>query len=240
MKHNGSHNFISRLYQTKVFTSIYDRIAGEFSSAFLWDELTKKFLDYIPTGGTILEIGAGSGLLAIKILQYRPDLSVIASDFSSQMLSLAKKNYQERICKDEQLIKVQSQLRFVQADVMDLSQFTGENIDGIYSLGAIKHFPEPLHGLRQCIGILKTGGQMFFTDFAAEGSLSGTRKVAKHLRIPVLIKFVVIPLFHFAIKRKAVTNEDVQMWKNELEKSGDSVLEYSPGNSMFTLIFKKR
>ena len=98
MKHNGSHNFISRLYQTKIFTSIYDRIAGEFSSAFLWDELTKKFLNHIPTGGTILEIGAGLFLMAIKILQSRPDLRVIALIFKKRSTTRSQVLNFVRVC----------------------------------------------------------------------------------------------------------------------------------------------
>ena len=240
MKNQSSHNFVQWLYQTKTCTSLYERIVGEATSIVFWRELKERFLNFIPEGGRILEIGSGPGFQALKILQHRRDLEIIASDFSSEMISLGKKNYQELILQDEHIRRVQSHLSFVQADAMDLSHFGSETFDGIYSLAAIKHFPDPIRGLNECIRILKPEGQMFFSEFFAEASVTDMMNFAKHVRIPGLLKPTISRFFHLVMRNEAPDKADVEKWKNELWSNSFSLSEYLPGYPFFILKFEKK
>lgn len=239
MKYERNHNLSVRLYKSKIFTLIYDKIAGKFAKAFLWNDLSTNFLNHIQDGGTILEIGAGSGLQAINNLELRPDLKIIASDFSQQMLSMAKENLIEEAAQNDKIAINQGNLSFVEANVMDLSQFKSQKFDGIYSMGAIKHFPEPLLALHQCINVLQSGGMMYFTDFCSDGSYFGTREIGKKLEIPFFLKFIILPIIHFGIKKEAPCKDEVESWRSELENSGTLRTVYSEGNSIFALIFTK-
>lgn len=233
------HRLSRRLYHSRAFTTVYERIVGRFSTETMWDSLATNFLDLIPQGGTILEIGAGPGLLAIEVTAHRPDLTVIASDFSPQMLALAEKNLQARINNDVQFADTQTGLRFVQADAMDMSQFTGQLFAGVYSIGAIKHFPEPLRGLQQCVAVLQPGGILYFTDFCVDGTLADTRSLVKRTHLPALLKFVAAPELNYANKREAPSGEEVAGWNDYLRTMGESRLEYSGGKLFFSLIFRK-
>ena len=237
MKDQSSHNW---LYQTKTFASLYERIVGEATSIVFWRELKERFLDFIPEGGRILEIGSGPGFQAIKICQYRRDLEIIASDFSSEMISLGKKNYQELILQDQHISRVQSHLSFVQADAMDLSHFDSETFDGIYSVGAIKHFPAPIRGLNECIRILKPGGRMFFSEFFAEASVTDIMNLVKHVRIPGLLKPTFSRFLHNKHKKLVPDKADIEKWENELSSKGFPISEYLPEYPFFILKFDKK
>jgi len=241
MTSTRNHSISTRLYQSRVFTHFYERIAGRYSAKLTWKGLINDFLGFIPRGSTILEIGAGPGLIAIKVVEQRPDLTVIVSDFSQEMLQLAQeklKEHLERFVQGQSNLEMQKHLVFVQADAMDLSQFQGRAINGIYSLGAIKHFPDPLKGLDQCVGILSPGGVLYFADFCADGTYAGTREIIKHVQLPSILKFVMVPFLHLANKREAPSSQEVENWNCYLQSRGKSRIEYSTGRTMFGLIFE--
>ena len=236
-----NHSISTRLYQSRVFTHFYERIAGRYSAELTWKGLTNDFLSSIPTGSTILEIGAGPGLIALKVIEQRPDLTVIVSDFSQEMLQLARENLKEHLecfIQGQPNVKMQKHLEFVQANAMNLSQFQGRAINGIYTLGAIKHFPDPYKGLDQCVGILSPSGVLYFADFCADGTYAGTQDIIKHVQLPSILKFLMAPFLHLANKREAPSGQEVENWNCYLQSRGKSRIEYSTGRTMFSLIFE--
>lgn len=239
MTYQRNHRISTRLYQSSAFPSFYARVVGKMSEDLVWGGLQRHFLENIRTGGTILEIGAGPGQVALKVVESRPDLTVIASDFSQQMLNLAEANLGKQALENEQIASAGTRLRFVQANAMDLSPFEGQTIDGVYSLGAIKHFPDPLQGLHQCLGVLQQGGIMYFTDFCADGTFLGTWELGKRFPLPALLKIALMPVLHLANKREAPSSHEVESWNKFLQSKGQSRVEYSAGKSMFSLIFEK-
>ncbi len=243
MKIRPGHELPQWLYQTKIGSAMYARSIGEATTIIFERKLKEDFLNFIPKGGKILEIGCGSGHQAMKILKDRHDVEIIASDMSSEMISYGQKKYQEMILRDEQLKKVQSNLSFVQADAMDLSQFGSETFDGIYSSGAIKHFPDRIRGLNECIRILKPGGRMFFAEFLAEASLAQTMNLfAKHVRVPggFMIKPIISRMIHNKHKTSTPGKADIEKWKKELSSKGFPLSEYLQEYPFFILKFDKK
>lgn len=57
---------------------------------------TEKIVDlalhYAPKSGSLIDVGTGSGAIAIAVKKHRPDLEVFASDISQEIITLATKN----------------------------------------------------------------------------------------------------------------------------------------------------
>ena len=183
MKQQRNHRISDWLYHTTFFTRFYGRMAGRFAVEVLWDDFHKNFLSRVPAGGTILEVGAGPGLLALRILKSRPSMKIIVTDFSPNMLELAKANLAKASRENNEIAAHKAQLECVQANAMDLSQFVNCKIDGVYSMGAAKHFPDPVVCLNQARGVLADRGVMYFVDSCADGKYSGTKEIVAKLNI---------------------------------------------------------
>jgi release factor glutamine methyltransferase len=56
--------------------------------------LVQWAIDHAPQGAHILELGTGSGCIAISLSHHRPDLTIIAADISLAALSVARGNAQ--------------------------------------------------------------------------------------------------------------------------------------------------
>lgn len=65
--------------------------------------LVEEALNYLESGGSVLEIGTGSGAIAVAIAHEKPEVQVEAIDISSEALAVALQNAElngvsERIC----------------------------------------------------------------------------------------------------------------------------------------------
>ena len=56
------------------------------------ENMVEEAAKIAPEGGQVLEVGTGSGCIAITLKQQRPDLDITASDISANALKIAKTN----------------------------------------------------------------------------------------------------------------------------------------------------
>lgn len=69
------------------------------------EELVEKVLKSdIPKGSLVVDVGTGSGAIAVSLAKERPDLCVFAVDIKEEILEIAKKNAQ-RQCADVTFLK---------------------------------------------------------------------------------------------------------------------------------------
>ena len=75
-----------------AFTGLYDRVVALTMREHHWRPLlVSRVAQTVPPGGTILDVGAGTGTLAIALAQARPDAQVLAVDGDPQALALARR-----------------------------------------------------------------------------------------------------------------------------------------------------
>ena len=234
MTRQRNHHISQLLYHNITFVRFYERMAGRFAN-ILWDNFLNNFLKKIPDGATLLEIGAGPGIQAIRILERRPNLKIIVTDFSPKMLELAKANLDKAIKNSNNIGAISHQLEFVQANAIDLSQFSNRKIDGVYSMGAIKHFSEPLKCLNQAKNIISQHGVMYFTDFCSDGKYSGVKEIVANLNLSPLMSRLMSPIIYIGIKREAPSHAEVMSWTREFGDGTELKAQFYAGGFIFTL-----
>lgn len=87
------------------------------------EELVEAILREVPSDARILDIGTGSGCIAVSLSKALPDARVTAWDISSDALSIARRNNDE----------LQASVGFVQRDVLTYVPDAGECYEAIVS-----------------------------------------------------------------------------------------------------------
>lgn len=69
----------------------YDEHARRFMGS-VYRRFTRKAAGLIPAGAHVLDVGTGTGRLAIELAKARPDLHITGVDISEDMLGMARQN----------------------------------------------------------------------------------------------------------------------------------------------------
>ncbi len=111
---------------------------------------------------TLLELGAGTGLLTARLLKARHFRAIYVTDGAAAMLALARQTLQP-----EDTI-----LHFVHLDFTARwsAKFANLGLDAVTSSMAIHHTPDKPQLFRQVCAVLKPGGVFVFADHIAGAS----------------------------------------------------------------------
>lgn len=97
----------------------------------------------LPLGGTVLDLGCGSGRFLVQLAEERPDCRGIGVDLSEGMLSLAAAHAERR--------GVDERVRFTIGDVTDLDPATQpDGVDVVACLNVLHQLPDQMV-LDQCL-----------------------------------------------------------------------------------------
>jgi SAM-dependent methyltransferase len=115
---------------------------------------TRGFLDAlldaaaVRTGMQMLDLACGTGLVAVAGRGAQP----VGLDFSAAMLAVARAAHPE--------------IRFEQGDAEALP-FADASFDAVVSNFGVHHFPDPIRALSEAHRVLRPGGRVAFTSWAA-------------------------------------------------------------------------
>ncbi len=115
----------------------------------------ERALELAPSNGLVLDAGTGTARIPIAVLQRNRQLSIVAVDYSKNMLKLAETNvgdagFQEQIV-----------LRFADAENLD---FSSSHFDFVMSNSLAHHLPDPLPFLREILRVVKPTGGILIRD----------------------------------------------------------------------------
>jgi SAM-dependent methyltransferase len=121
----------------------YARVASEFAA--------------VHPGGKVLEVGSGSGRLAVRLAQEAPGRTLIGVDISDAMV--------ERAAHRAAGAGLSERVRFEVGDVAALP-LPDQRFDGAVSTLSLHHWPDPARGLTEIHRVLKPSGEEWIYDLA--------------------------------------------------------------------------
>lgn len=119
-----------------------------------FNERDKMLMDfirpYLPSSGTVAELGCGSARLLARIGLERPNLKLTAVDYEEEALNLVQ------VSARSYGVTIESRLD----DVTQL-KFPDSSFDMVLSGGLLEHFPDPTPALREMVRTVKPGGTFY-------------------------------------------------------------------------------
>lgn len=153
-----------KIYPGEVFADTQQFDQGIRQLLPYYDEMLDALTACVPTTASrVLELGCGTGELSIKLLNHCPEAHLVALDYSSRMIDVAKAKLAQA--------QLEQRVTFIQGDFGawakgDLSQAIGTDFDACVSSLAIHHLTDEMKQelFTQIKNNLKKGGCFWNAD----------------------------------------------------------------------------
>ena len=162
-----------------------------------------------PAGGTLLDLGSGSGQYLAHLARRRPDLRIVGIDLSEPMLATGR----EMLAREG----LDGRVTLKRGDITDLGALVPEAVDLVSCVFTLHHLPDEealVACLREIAGVRqRTGCAVLIFDFAR----------LRHPRSYTTF-FSLLPVQGPALTRDAIASEraafSVEELRRELQKAG--------------------
>ncbi len=147
-----------------------------------WRRIAAQSAD-VPAGGLVLDLGAGTGDLALAFTRHSPAGSVIAADYSIDMLRAARSKL--RRVDDRGLVCP------ICVDALD-QPFADRTFDCVAQAFVIRNVADPAHELAEIHRVLKPGGTTVILELVSRGPglLSAVADALTRLLVPLAGRLV--------------------------------------------------
>lgn len=185
----------NRRFHDEVEADLYDQRMGidhgADATARMLAELEDVLGQPLPTGGIVVDVGSGTGHVAVKLASSKRFSRVIAADISPRMLEQAQASATAAGCRIET----------VETDMVRLP-FDDASVDLVVGCAVLHHLPDPVGFMPEVRRILKPGAPcVFIGDPSTWGN-----------RIIDVLKF---PLIALNRVYKGVTGKPRSKWESD-------------------------
>lgn len=161
---------------------VYDHLLSPAVAPFA-RPAQRRTLEALRRSGSVLDVGCGGGQLAIAMLRERPDLHCVGVDLSREQVERARRR-----------ARGLPGARFEAASALDLP-FPEATFDRVVSVASLKHWPDPLRGLRECVRVLKPGGRALIVEADRGCRLDDARSFVGGFRVTLAPEAVRLAMF---------------------------------------------
>lgn len=184
--YTGLHSWV---YETIVAPAVY-------RSRHVIDE---HFLNHLPPGAHVLDVGSGGGQFTQYIADQRPDVSVVGIDLSQPQIDRAGKR----------MSGYAGRVSFQLGDATRLA-FADSTFDGVISFGSIKHWTSRAGGLAECVRVLKPGGPLLVTEADRSATFEDTQTFVAHYKTPRVFRGPLLAYFRTWIAGQSIDLDDAR------------------------------
>lgn len=156
---------------------VFDRLLVKVAAP-LHDVVLDRLAPMIRPQMRILDVGCGGAQFALRVAERFPDVEIEGIDRSPGQIARAVRRARRR-----------ARLSFREGNALDLP-FGEAEFDLVYSIGSIKHWPDPELGLRECARVAKPNAPLLVIegdrgcrheDVLSLGAMVG---LPQHMRAP--------------------------------------------------------
>ncbi|MDI6795305.1 MAG: class I SAM-dependent methyltransferase [Desulfatibacillaceae bacterium] len=176
---------MSLFSMVKDSTKPYTRLESKFYDHFIAPTVAGFYSHFEQALGLmdgmddafVLDVGCGGGQLLEYIAKRRPNARGLGVDLSSDQIRRAKKR----------LAPYGSRMSAITASALDMPLPDNE-FDLVVSIGCIKHWPDRLKGLVECVRVLKPGSRLLVVEADRGCRLEDVAYLAQKTPLPFFAK----------------------------------------------------
>lgn len=147
---------LERVLEQEVMDSEQDAHEYEaFDNSAVNEEFVARALELAPPRGTVLDMGAGPGDIAILLAQKAPGLRVVAIDLGEHMLAAARAKVRQA--------GLAERIEILRADVK-ATGLPARSFDMILSNSLVHHIPDPAAFFAEMKRLARPGAAFFIKD----------------------------------------------------------------------------
>jgi ubiquinone/menaquinone biosynthesis C-methylase UbiE len=166
----------NRRFHDEVEAELYDQRMGirhdAEATARMLAELETVLGGPLPRGGSVLDVGSGTGHVAVKLAKSGRFARVVATDISPKMLACARNSAEAEHCRVET----------VETDMVRLP-FEDQSFDLVVGCAVLHHLPDPVAFMPEVLRVLRPGAPCIFIG---DPSTWGSR-ISNVMKLPLLI-----------------------------------------------------
>jgi ubiquinone/menaquinone biosynthesis C-methylase UbiE len=185
-----------RPLETLLYDNIIAPAVDELSA-----KTAKELAASLKPGAKLLNVGCGGGQLEVRLAGLRADLVINGLDLSFQQVERARKR----------ATLAGAQAEFFQGSALNLP-FKSETYDLVYSIASIKHWPDYMAGLRECMRVVKPGGLLMVGEVDMNCTKETAAAFTSRWRLPGFMKPGALFFFRTFVSSRSITlNEARQL-----------------------------
>jgi ubiquinone/menaquinone biosynthesis C-methylase UbiE len=213
-----------------VESFVYDRVIAPAVLA-MGERIAQELASGVGDDARVLDVGCGGGQLVLDLAARRPGVRVTGLDLSAEQIARAEARADER--------GLGGRARFVRGSALELP-FDDASFDVVVSVASIKHWPDQLQGLAECVRVLGPGGRLFVFEADRGCRLDDAAEFVGRWRIPRALRLPALAGFRTWVAGQAIDLDDARALLGRLPELADTDARRVPGTPALVLEGTKR
>lgn len=201
---------------------LYDSSFGRAETA-LHDLALARIEPLVAPAARVLDVGCGGGGFAVRLAGRVPGLRVVGLDLSPEQIARARRR----------AASLSDRVSFVEGTAVDLPFGRGE-FDVVYSLGSLKHWPDPARGLRECARVLRPGGRLWVMEGDRGCRHADVHAFISSWDIPAALRPAASAFYRVVVVGQSLDLEDARALLGSLPEI-EATVERAPGLPVWVL-----